>query len=55
MIVTLHIPTNKGVRMIAQMHACAHTNGIQSYQTTLMTISHNKMLQQFSTTITAHH
>ena len=24
MILTLHIPTNKGVRMITQMHTCAH-------------------------------
>ena len=59
MILTIHIPINKVVRMITQMYACAHkththTNGIQSDQTTLVTFSFTKMLQQFSTTITPH-
>jgi hypothetical protein len=59
MIFTLHIPINKVVEMITQTHACAHithtpTTGIQPDQTTLMTFSCIKMLQQFSTTITPH-
>ena len=66
MILTLHIPINKGVRMITQIHVCAHTHththththppttGTQSDQTPLMTFSYIKMLQQFSTTIIPH-
>jgi len=44
--------------MTTQTHACAHKThrkGIQSDRTTLVTFSVTKMLQQFSTTITAHH
>jgi len=57
-ILTLHILTNKGVRMITHTHACAyktHTKRIKSDETTLVTFSFTKMLQQFSTTITAYH
>jgi hypothetical protein len=46
MILTLHIPVSKGVRMITQMHACAHTKhtdthttGTQSDLTKIMTFS----------------
>jgi hypothetical protein len=57
MTLTLHIGVNKGVRMITQTHACAHTKHTpttrtQTDQTPLMTFSYIKMLQQFSTTIT---
>jgi len=51
MIFSLHIPINKGLRMITQTYAHTHTHtkhtpttGTQSDQTTLMTISYIKML-----------
>ena len=52
MILTLHIPINKGVKMITQTQACAHKT--QSDQTTLVTFPFTQMSQQSSTTNTAH-